>query len=151
MPTYQDLIPTLTKIKANCPKAVINKAVKFLLEEDDYAEDFEKFWSVYPKNRRVSKKSAAKAFNKAILQTDLQTIIDSVEKHKNTAQWKNAPFIPHPTTYLNGELWEDEVEEEDGRIIQKIKAYKTKMNIAPTQEHIDLWVSKLEKGEALTY
>lgn len=68
---------------------------------------FDKFWSAYP--RKVAKGDARKAFNKVIKTVPLHVLIDSVEKHKKSEQWKDPKFIPHPATWLNGERWEDDV------------------------------------------
>ena len=71
---------------------------------------FETFWKAYPKH--VNKKGAEKAFVK--LNPDdglLETMLAAVERQKQTAQWReqNGQFIPHPTTWLNGRRWEDEL------------------------------------------
>lgn len=69
--------------------------------------DFEKFWSVYP--RHEGKQAARKAFEK--LNPDgalLETMINAIAKQKQSAQWSDAQYIPHPATWLNGRRWEDE-------------------------------------------
>ena len=47
----------------------------------------------------------------AKVEVPLQTLLDAVEAQKKTPQWQkdNGQFIPHPTTWLNGKRWEDEV------------------------------------------
>ena len=37
--------------------------------------------------------------------------MNAIEQQKESAQWSkdNGQFIPHPTTWLNGKRWEDEV------------------------------------------
>lgn len=63
---------------------------------------FDKFWSLYP--RKVNKKNAERAFNRLSAKKqqlaikDIQTRFEGVEDQK---------FIPHATTYINGERWED--------------------------------------------
>ena len=75
--------------------------------------DFEIFWTAYPKKK--SKETARKAFEKAIKKTDLQTMLDAVEKQKTTSDWmdQNGQYIPYPATWLNAGAWEDEVKEEE--------------------------------------
>lgn len=75
--------------------------------------DFEIFWSAYPKKK--SKETARKAFEKAIKKTDLQTMLDAVEKQKTTSDWmdQNGQYIPYPATWLNAGAWEDEIKEEE--------------------------------------
>lgn len=66
---------------------------------------FDEFWKVYP--RKEDKQKARKAFEKVTV--PLQTLLDGIEKWKNSAQWckDNGQFIPYPATWLNGRRWED--------------------------------------------
>lgn len=74
-----------------------------------YTSNFEFFWEAYPK--KVGKGAAFKAY-KNIKQPrpTLSTILESVEAHQKTEQWKNKQFIPNPQTWLNQRRWEDEIE-----------------------------------------
>lgn len=68
---------------------------------------FDKFWSVYP--RHEGKQDARKAWDK--LKADeplLETIISAIMKQKQSVQWQEPRYIPHPATWLNGRRWEDE-------------------------------------------
>ena len=70
-------------------------------------EAFEKFWSAYP--RKEGKQKAKAAFEK--VNVPLDVLLNAIEQQKKSAQWSkdNGQFIPHPTTWLNGKRWEDEV------------------------------------------
>lgn len=70
-------------------------------------EEFDRFWSVYP--RKVGKEKALAAFAK--VEVPLQVLLDALDKQVRSPQWKkdNGEFIPHPATWLNGKRWEDEV------------------------------------------
>lgn len=73
-------------------------------------EFFDRFWAAYP--RKEDKQKARKAFER--LKPDerlLETMLASIEKQKKSAQWTKdgGQFIPHPTTWLNGCRWEDEM------------------------------------------
>lgn len=70
-------------------------------------EAFEKFWSAYP--RKEGKQKAKAAFEK--VNVPLDVLLNAIEQQKESAQWSkdNGQFIPHPTTWLNGKRWEDEV------------------------------------------
>jgi len=63
---------------------------------------FDDFWSKYP--RRQDKKKAKKKWEslpkktKVVIMADIETRFVGVEKQ----------FTPLPTTYMNGERWEDE-------------------------------------------
>ena len=68
---------------------------------------FDKFWIVYP--RHEGKENARKAFVK--LKPDdamLETLINAILKQKQSDQWADPKYIPHPATWLNGHRWEDE-------------------------------------------
>ena len=73
----------------------------------DFSESFGRFWEAYPVKK--GRKKAREAWDKVEPSNELvETIIDSVHCHKLTKQWRDGK-IEHPTTFLNGELWEDEV------------------------------------------
>ena len=65
---------------------------------------FEQFWEAYPNKK--DKKKAAKAFAK-IKPDQLPAILEAIAEQKASDQWQRG-FIPHPTTWLNGERWQDE-------------------------------------------
>jgi len=68
---------------------------------------FDKFWAIYP--RHEGKQDARKAFDK--LKPDpalLETIVNAITVQKQSAQWQDSRYIPHPATWLNGRRWEDE-------------------------------------------
>ena len=76
--------------------------------------DFDAFWSAYP--RKVGKGAASKSFDRAIMKTDLKTMLDAIEAQKQSEQWRRdgGQFIPYPATWLNQERWADEVQSADG-------------------------------------
>jgi phage replication O-like protein O len=80
-------------------------------------EDFEKFWQAYP--RKIGKAYAKKCWLK-LVKTESITI-DVVDKITATLEqqikyWKrkqrDMEKIPHPSTWLNQQRWEDEIHEE---------------------------------------
>lgn len=64
-------------------------------------ELFEKFWEKYP--NKVSKKKAFISFKNLTRKQQKLAIDDLETRFKNT----EPKYIPHPTTYINGERWED--------------------------------------------
>lgn len=76
--------------------------------EENAREDFNKFWSAYPR-KAGNKQKAFEAFKKAGV--PLETLLAAIEIQKQSSQWTkdNGQFIPHPTTWLNGKRWEDQV------------------------------------------
>lgn len=70
------------------------------------------FWQAYP--RRIGKGDARTAFNKAAAKADPNIIVQAAlayAKHV-MAEGTEQKFIPHASTWLNGERWEDDLESE---------------------------------------
>lgn len=77
----------------------------------DYPDGFERFWKAYP--RKSCKVIALKAWMKLNPDKDLQEkILKAIQQQSNTPQWQSdkGQFIPYPSTWLNQERWEDEVD-----------------------------------------
>ena len=79
--------------------------------DDPSVDDlFARFWKSYP--RKVGKANAIKAFSKLKPTAELvDTMIAAIELQCKSDQWRrdNGQYIPHPTTWLNGRRWEDEI------------------------------------------
>lgn len=75
---------------------------------------FEKFWEVYPKKR--SKAQAEKAWQKAKLDSALETILLAVTAQKLWHDWikDGGQFIPYPATWLNARGWLNQPDEHLG-------------------------------------
>ena len=69
---------------------------------------FAQFWNAYPNHK--DKKRAESAFAKAIRKVDLETMLAAIDAQKRTDGWikENGRFIPMPSTWLNGERWNDD-------------------------------------------
>lgn len=70
------------------------------------------FWQAYP--RRIGKGDARAAFTKAATRNDPNVIVQAAlayAKHVAEAGTEQK-FIPHASTWLNGERWEDDLEAE---------------------------------------
>lgn len=76
--------------------------------DGDWEQKFDTFWSEYPKK---SDKKKAKAKFKSIKPDDalFQRMMDGLAKWKRSEQWSDIRYVPFPTTWLNGERWEDEI------------------------------------------
>jgi len=69
---------------------------------------FDEFWSVYPV--KVKKKEAKKLWNKFKLDSIAEQIINDVKNRAaKDRSWLDG-FTPHPTTYINNERWNDEIQ-----------------------------------------
>lgn len=73
-------------------------------------ERWQRFWAAYPRHEGTG--AARKAFGR-IKPDDalLSVMLASLEAAKQTEQWRrdNGQFIPHASTWLNQQRWEDEV------------------------------------------
>jgi len=73
------------------------------------ASRFEEFWAAYPK--KAERKKAASAWKRRNLDRIADQIIADVQRRKRRDRFWLDGFIPNPTTYLNGDRWEDEIQE----------------------------------------
>jgi hypothetical protein len=69
-------------------------------------EGFDLFWKAYPK--KVKKKDARKVWARLKPDEALRSKIHGALETQRR-EWDARKFIPDPTTWLNGERWEDEV------------------------------------------
>lgn len=68
--------------------------------------DFDDWWQHYPK--KVGKGQARKAYRSARKKVDHDTLVAAVKAQEPKLMAKGAEFCPHPSTWLNGERWEDQ-------------------------------------------
>lgn len=66
---------------------------------------FEEFWSIYP--RKVSKRAALKAYESAVVRGTHDDILAGAIRYANDRNLPAVEFIPHPSTWLNGDRWLD--------------------------------------------
>lgn len=86
-----------------------NKASKE--EQLSLQADFDFFWTIYP--RHVSKKESLKAYIKARKKVSADVILEALREVKAKV-WINRELqhVPHASTWLNQERWNDEVQEQ---------------------------------------
>jgi hypothetical protein len=70
---------------------------------------FVEFWKAYP--RKTNKDFAEKVFAKLKVDEALLTKMITAIYVQNKSVWKDKEqqYIPHPSTWLNGKRWEDEI------------------------------------------
>jgi len=103
-------------------------------EERIYSEDFLVFFKAYPRGEGKSK--AFDSWEKIKPSKDLQgEMLKAIEIQKTTDGWKkeSGQFIPHPTTWLNGRRWEDEIKEVEKLLYSDI----TRQNIRTGEEWLN--------------
>ena len=69
-------------------------------------EGFDEFWETYP--RKVGKRHAHKAFAAATKRATPRTIIQAAHQLANDPNLPEPRFIPHPSTWLNQDRWNDD-------------------------------------------
>jgi len=69
-------------------------------------EDFETWWKEYP--RKISKGSARKAYQAALMKTSPAELLKKVKLYAVSRKGEDPTFTAHPATWLNGERWADE-------------------------------------------
>jgi hypothetical protein len=72
-------------------------------------DDFPEFWAAYP--RKIGKGQARKAYAKAVKMVPHDEIMFGLSQQRPGMESKEAQFVPHASTWLNGERWDDEPEE----------------------------------------
>jgi hypothetical protein len=97
-----------TSIASSNAKNKSGNAPTYLPTKPTNPTSFDAFWAAYP--NKVNKKGSAKIWAK-INPDDalLARILAAVEAQKSSAGWvkDGGRYIPYPTTWLNGEKWED--------------------------------------------
>lgn len=71
---------------------------------------FDSFWKEYP--RKTDKAKALAKYEKLSDANKHNAIAGARHHRENNPQWANPKLIPHPTTFINGKRWEDEIIED---------------------------------------
>jgi hypothetical protein len=69
-------------------------------------DDFEQFWSVFPK--RVGKVDAKRAFAKALKRAPLADILGGARRYAAERTAQDRTYTAHPATWLDKDRWTDE-------------------------------------------
>jgi hypothetical protein len=95
----------LSKTVQDIPKTSASVSASDKRERE--RDDFELFWQSYP--RKVGKKAALNAWNKATDKPHVDDVIKAVTAQKAGKEWmkEGGQYIPHPTTWLNQGRWND--------------------------------------------
>lgn len=83
----------------------------------DQTKLFDEFWKLYP--RKIKKKAARKSFERLKPDNELfDKIMFGLERYNLLWEGKQTEleFIPHASTWLNNERWEDDITNEIGQI-----------------------------------
>ncbi len=76
-------------------------------------DGFDDFWSLYP--NKVKKQDAKKLWTTKVTKTKTDPTLVMAALRAHMLGWQAEPqyprFVPHPTTWLNGQRWHDEIED----------------------------------------
>lgn len=83
---------------------------KHNLTKHNLKKTFDRFWSAYP--RKVAKQKCFEIWKRRKLGKKIDEILEGLERYKRSEQWTKdgGQFIPNPSTFLNQNRWEDEVQ-----------------------------------------
>src|SRR6185436_4694567 len=88
---------------------------------------FDEFWKIYPIKK--NKVRAKKIWERKKYSTIIALILnDVINRQENDSQWQDKHYIPHPSTYLVNELWNDEITPEPDKPIRKGDSFSKYMN-----------------------
>lgn len=104
-PATSDRTPALAAPKPNNPK--IPRGTQPSREAA-----FEEFWKAYP--RKVAKGAARSAFGRALKKVDAAALVAGARSYADDPARK-PDYTKHPATWLNGECWEDQPDQERRR------------------------------------
>lgn len=82
-----------------------NSIIEFLSKKEMW---FESFWEIYPK-KQDKKKAKQKFLKLCTNEKEYKAIMDGLRNVLPVWVKKDTKYIPMPTTWLNGERWNDEV------------------------------------------
>lgn len=94
---------------------------------------FDQFWELYP--RKESKAPAKKIWDKLKVEDEL---FSKIESHLRIAYiGTEKKFIPHPTTYLNQERWQDEITTTIQPVLDPKKPTVDQSGFLPDNDYIE--------------
>ena len=115
-------VKVTAKVTQSIPQSTHTKEVKEEKKRKDIITNtptsqkanglFSAFYSLYP--RKVGKQAAEKAWLKNKCDEHSDQIMEALPKHIDSKDWQKSEgqFVPHPSTWLNGRRWEDQIEVE---------------------------------------
>lgn len=119
-------------------------------KDSSIKDQFDQWYSEYP--RKVAKGAARKAFTTAAKKASFEVLMEAVKSYASKMSGKEAEFIAHPATWLNGERWLD-VERVNGADGSLAGSLERRVEIAKDWlsrvDDIPTWMDKLDTAEAL--
>jgi hypothetical protein len=109
----EELMPA-NPLKSNAVTPEDNRVIDISLKLDKKLQVntglnlFDTFWCQYP--RKIAKGHARLAWKRALKKVPAHTILNALPHFIEQMKDKDPQYIKHPTTWLNGECWDDEYE-----------------------------------------
>jgi len=95
---------------------------------------FDDLWKMYPK--KVGKGQARKAFTAALRKVDHDKIHLALIEYVRSTQGDDKKYLPHLSTWLNGERWDDELQEKSLQDMTSEQQIHEILNSYPTERKL---------------
>ncbi len=90
----------------------VEEEKKYIKKKRFNLKEFEIFYQAYPNHKDKAKALERwKAKSNKNRLPGIEIILNAIEKQKLSKAWDDERFIPLPSTWINKERWEDEIEE----------------------------------------
>lgn len=96
---------------------------------------FDDFWAAWP--RKVKKPDALRAWTKAIKRANPEQIIAAAIAYRDNPGRPETRYIPHPSTWLNADSWNDALEDHRPSNGKPTPAERARQTIAAGQNVMD--------------
>lgn len=91
------------------------------------AEEFETWWALVP--HKVGRGHAERAFRAALKITTLDSLTAGIRRYSAEVAGKEARFVKHPATWLNGKCWTDEPTGANGHALDDPEAARWQLRV----------------------
>ena len=95
---------------------------------------FDDLWKMYPK--KVGKGQARKAFTAALRKVEHDKIHLALVDYVRSTQGDDKKYLPHLSTWLNGERWDDELQEKSLQEMTSEQQIQEILNSYPTERKL---------------
>ena len=95
---------------------------------------FDDLWKMYPK--KVGKGQARKAFTAALRKVEHDKIHLALIEYVRSTQNDDKKYLPHLSTWLNGERWDDELQEKSLQEMTSEQQIQEILNSYPTERKL---------------
>ena len=158
-PANEDFQKKILKVAENSTSLSPSPSPSPTKQMSNKLDEFDSFWKLYP--RREGKGQARRAWAGALGKVDADTILRGLERQAKSLAAKERQFIKLPSTWLNGECWTDETEEEakhgpfkifspseEAEIAAALKVYRAG-DFAEAQMMVPdvLWIEVMRRGK----